>query len=161
MIYVNQYPVCIRLKYDTSPGDCNVQVYVNQQLSTLYSPPITLLGRFPAGLLNLDVPDSAGSFDMDMRVVNPLGLGKLEVMGKLDSSRVGCFRPVVTKDGLKGGTVEPVLLIGIRLGPEVMGWDARFDLLAVFSTGLSETVTRRGPNAVLVLEATTGFARMD
>jgi len=151
--------------------DCNVQVYVNQQFCTLptsvaktltlYSPAITLLGRFPAGLLNLDVPDGAGSFDTDTRVVNPLGLGKLEVMGKLDSSRVNCFRPVVTEDGLQGGTVEPVLLIGIRLGPEVMGWDARFDLLAVFSTGLSETVTRRGPNTVfveLVLEATTGFA---
>jgi hypothetical protein len=88
---------------------------------TLYSPAITLLGRFPAGLLNLDVPDSPGNLDTDMRAVNPLGLGKLEVIGKLDSSRVGCFRPVITEDGLEGGTVEPALLIGIRLGPEVMG----------------------------------------
>jgi hypothetical protein len=57
------------------------------------------------GLLNRDISDGADSFDTDMRHAgrHQLGLGKLELMGKLDSSRVGCFRPVVTKRG----TVEP------------------------------------------------------
>ena len=112
-----------------------MQVYVNQQPATpvhqlqkpptLYSPGITLLGGHPAGLLNLDVPDcpanGAGNLDTDVRVVDPLGLGKLEIMGKLDSSRGGCFRPVAIKDNLEGGTVEPALLIGIRLGPGMVG----------------------------------------
>jgi hypothetical protein len=93
--------------------------------------------------------------------VRVVGLGKLEVMDKLDSSRAGCFRPVAIKDNLGGGTVEPALLIGIRLGPGLVGWD---DLVAVLPTGFSETVTRRGPSpgfVELVPGTTDNFARTD